>query len=327
MSDISTRYLSLELANPIVIASSPLTVDIRGLRRCQEAGAAAVVLKSIFEEQIESQVEGEVMANEQYLAHSDAASYFEAVSKDYYVNRYLDFLRQAKDELTIPVIASINCTNISSWVDYIHLFEEAGADALELNYYPIAADADTEGRTVDKRAIEFATTVRKAATKPVSIKLGYKYSSLANIIHSMDLAGVDGLVLFNRFFRPDIDIESMTLSQAANPLSSSHEYAESLRWIGLMSGEVKCDLAATTGIHSGETVIKMLLAGAPAVQICTAAMKDIGVVGRMCDTLAGWMDRHGFDDVASFRGRLAQENMSQSGLWERTQYIKRLLGE
>ena len=327
MSDISTRYLSLELANPIVIASSPLTVDIRGLRRCQEAGAAAVVLKSIFEEQIESQVEGEVMANEQYLAHSDAASYFEAVSKDYYVNRYLDFLRQAKDELTIPVIASINCTNISSWVDYIHLFEEAGADALELNYYPIAADADTEGRTVDKRAIEFATTVRKAATKPVSIKLGYKYSSLANIIHSMDLAGVDGLVLFNRFFRPDIDIESMTLSQAANPLSSSHEYAESLRWIGLMSGEVKCDLAATTGIHSGETVIKMLLAGAPAVQICTAAMKDIGVVGRMCDTLAGWMDRHGFDDVASFRGRLAQENMSQSWLWERTQYIKRLLGE
>lgn len=327
MSDISTRYLSLELANPIVIASSPLTADIRGLRRCQEAGAAAVVLKSIFEEQIESQVEGEVMANEQYLAHSDAASYFEAVSKDYYVNRYLDFLRQAKDELTIPVIASINCTNISSWVDYIHLFEEAGADALELNYYPIAADADTEGRTVDKRAIEFATTVRKSATKPVSIKLGYKYSSLANIIHSMDLAGVDGLVLFNRFFRPDIDIESMTLSQAANPLSSSHEYAESLRWIGLMSGEVKCDLAATTGIHSGETVIKMLLAGAPAVQICTAAMKDIGVVGRMCDTLAGWMDRHGFDDVASFRGRLAQENMSQSGLWERTQYIKRLLGE
>ena len=130
MSDISTRYLSLELANPIVIASSPLTSDIRGLRRCQEAGAAAVVLKSIFEEQIESQVEGEVMANEQYLAHSDAASYFEAVSKDYYVNRYLDFLRQAKDELTIPVIASINCTNISSWVDYIHLFEEAGADAL-----------------------------------------------------------------------------------------------------------------------------------------------------------------------------------------------------
>ena len=161
----------------------------------------------------------------------------------------------------------------------------------------------------------------------MSIKIGYKYSSLANIIRSMDLAGVDGLVLFNRFFRPDIDIESMTLSQAANPLSSSHEYAESLRWIGLMSGEVKCDLCASTGIHSGDTVIKMLLAGATAVQVCTAAMKDISVVGRMCDDLRSWMDRHGLDDVASFRGRLAQENMSQGGLWERTQYIKRLLGE
>lgn len=327
MSDISTKYLSLELENPVLIASSPLTSDIKALVRCQDAGAGAVVLKSIFEEQIESQVEGEVLANEQYLAHSDAASYFEAVSKDYYVNRYLDLLRQAKKELSIPVIASINCTNLSTWVDYIHVFEEAGADALELNYYPIAADADTDGRTVDRRAIEFATRVRQAATKPVSIKIGYKYSSLANIIRSMDLAGVDGLVLFNRFFRPDIDIESMTLSQAANPLSSSHEYAESLRWIGLMSGEVKCDLCASTGIHSGDTVIKMLLAGATAVQVCTAAMKDISVVGRMCDDLRSWMDRHGLDDVASFRGRLAQENMSQGGLWERTQYIKRLLGE
>ena len=183
-----------------------------------------------------------------------------------------------------------------------------------------------EGRTVDRLALDFASKVKREASRPVSIKIGSRYSSLANMIKGFDVIGIDALVLFNRFYRPDIDIESMTLSQAANPLSSSHEYAESLRWIALMSGEVKCDLCASTGIHEGETMIKMLLAGASACQICTAALKDLSIIRTMCDTLSAWMSRHGFSSISDFRGRLAQENMEETGLWERTQYIKKLSG-
>ncbi len=326
MPDLSARYMSLDLRNPVIIASSPLTADIANLRKCEEAGAGAVVLKSIFEEQIESQVDREILQNEEYLSHADAALYFENVSKGYYVNEYLKLLREAKKELSIPVIASINCTNLSTWVSYIKEFENAGADAIELNYYPIASAASVEGRTVDRLALDFASKVKREASRPVSIKIGSRYSSLANMIKGFDVIGIDALVLFNRFYRPDIDIESMTLSQAANPLSSSHEYAESLRWIALMSGEVKCDLCASTGIHDGETMIKMLLAGASACQICTAALKDLSIIRTMCDTLSAWMSRHGFSSISDFRGRLAQENMEETGLWERTQYIKKLSG-
>ena len=326
MADLSVKYLSLELKNPCIIASSPLTADIDGLVRCEKAGAGAVVLKSIFEEQITSQVEKELDENEQYLTHADAVPYFEKISKDYYINRYLDLVRKAKKELSVPVIASVNCTDADAWTEYIRSFEAAGADAIELNYYPMSADWRTEGSRVDRLAADFAARVRSACSIPVSVKIGCEYSSLAWIIRQMDQSGVDGLVLFNRFYRPDIDIESMTLSQAANPLSSSHEYAESLRWIALMSGEVKCDLCATTGIHSGETVIKMLLAGAAACQICTAALKDLSIIRTMCDTLSLWMSRHGFSSLCDFRGRLAQENMEETGLWERTQYIKKLSG-
>ena len=327
MADLSVEYLGLELRNPVVIASSPLTGDIGHLKACQEKGAGAVVLKSIFQEQIDRQIDKEILENEQYLNHGDAASYYEAVSRDYYLDKYLSLVREAKKELDIPVIASINCMNLSGWTDSLKKFEAAGADAIELNYYPIAADSRTEGAAVDRKAIEFVSAVRKASDAKISVKIGYKYSSLASIIKSMDSAGADGLVLFNRFYRPDIDIESMTLSREANPLSSAHEYADTLRWIALMSAEVKCDLAASTGIHDGQTVIKMLLAGAACTQVCTAAMKDLGVIEAMCETLSSWMDRHGFKSIGDFKGRLAQENMANGSLWERTQYIRKLSGE
>ena len=327
MSDISTRYLGLELDNPIIVASGPLTSDIEHLKACQEAGAGAVVLKSIFEEQIDSRIESEIEENAQYLGHSDAAQWYELMSRQHYLERYLDFVREAKKTLSIPVIASINCTKSASWLDYLSAFEDAGADAIELNYYPIASDASCEGRKVDEAAIAFARAVRKSAKKAVSMKIGYKYSSLAWMIKALDNAGIDGLVLFNRFFRPDIDIEKMELRGAANPLSSPDEYAEALRWVALMSAEVKCDLAATTGIHSGESAVKLLLAGASALQLCSALLRDIGCIAQIKDFISSWMARHGFDDLTSFRGRLAQERMADGSLWERTQYIRRLMGE
>ena len=194
MADLSVKYLSLELKNPCIIASSPLTADIDGLVRCEKAGAGAVVLKSIFEEQITSQVEKELDENEQYLTHSDAVPYFEKISKDYYINRYLDLVRKAKKELSVPVIASVNCTDADAWTEYIRSFEAAGADALELNYYPMSADWRTEGSRVDRLAADFAARVRSACSIPVSVKIGCEYSSLAWIIRQMDHSGVDGLV-------------------------------------------------------------------------------------------------------------------------------------
>ena len=189
------------------------------------------------------------------------------MEKDYYLEQYLSLLKSAKEKLSIPVIASINCSDLSTWQEYVSSFEKAGADGFELNYYPLAQDRNVSGEDVDKALFRFAKKIRKSTSLPVSIKLGYKYSSTANIIAELDKIGINALVLFNRFFRPDIDIEkeAMTHSQ---PLSGADEYAESLRWIALMSNEVKCDLAASTGVHSGETAIKLLLAGAAAVLIC-----------------------------------------------------------
>lgn len=323
--DLTSKYLGLSLRNPIIAASSPLTRSIDALKRCEDAGAGAVVLKSIFEEQIEAQTDRDRAASEDFLSHSDAAEYFEAVSRDYYINQYLELVRKAKSSLSIPVIASINCASLSSWTGYISSFSEAGADAIELNYYPIAADADTEGRTVDKRLVDFALAARKATDTPIAIKIGYKYSSLANIMRSLDKAGVDGIVIFNRFFRPDIDIDTMSLSKASNPLSDSGEYAESLRWTALMSAELGCDICASTGIHDAQTVIKLLLAGAAACQVCSAAVKDINIFGKMADGLSSWMEEKGFSSIAGFRGRLAQERIADGALWERTQYVKGLM--
>ncbi|MGN0906280.1 MAG: dihydroorotate oxidase, partial [Bullifex sp.] len=226
--------------------------------------------------------------------------------------------------LSIPVIASINCSDISTWEEYISAFESAGADAFELNYYPLAQDRKVTGEDVDKALLKFAKKIRKSTKLPVSIKLGYKYSSTANIIAELDKIGINGLVLFNRFFRPDIDIEkeSMTSSQ---PLSGADEYAESLRWIALMSNEIKCDLAASTGVHSGGTVIKMLLAGAAACEVCTAYLKDEGCIKAMCEDLSSWMDRKGYGTIEAFRGKMAQERMEDGSCWERTQYMKTLI--
>lgn len=325
MASLNCKYLGLELRNPVIIASSPLTGSVEGLKRCEEAGAGAVVLKSIFEEQIEQLVEKEIDENFDYL-HSDFSTSYGNISRDYYVNHYLELVRSAKKELSIPVIASINCTDYSTWTDYIESFHEAGADAIELNYYPIAADCFVEGKQIDKETISFAKKIRACAKLPVSLKIGYKYSSLANIIYAINLEKIDGLVLFNRFFRPDIDIDKIALKPCSSVFSSKNEYTEALRWIALMSKDVKSDLCATTGIWDGETVIRMLLAGAAACQICSAAMQDINVIGRMTERLSSWMDEHSFTSIEEFKGKLADERGSKDSFWERTQYMKTLLG-
>ncbi len=317
---ISTEYMGLELRSPVIVSSGPLTQNIVTLKKAEAAGAGAVVLKSVFEEQIEADVSKEVEANAEYLGHSDEA--YAAFSRDRYIDRYMKLLAEAKKELSIPVIASVSAKTMDSWIDYAERFVKCGADGIELNYYPISSDAAVTGAEVDKRLIAFAERARKAIDGPLSMKIGYKYSSLANVISALDKAGIDGIVLFNRFFRPDIDIENLTFT-AGSPVSGKDEYAEALRWIGLMSGEVKADLCGNTGIHDGETAVKMLLSGAKAVEVCTAVVQHgFSVIGEMNSFIASWMERHGYSSLRDFTGLLSQEHISDGWKWERTQFLK-----
>ncbi len=326
MADLSCKYLGLELKNPLIAASGPLTRSIESLKKCEEAGAAAVVLKSIFEEQIDIDSSRLVLENEAYLSHSDYAAYFENISRDYYLNQYLDLLKAAKRELSIPVIASINCKDGDAWIEFIREFDKAGADAIELNYFPMVTDSAVNGKQVEKDLFAFAKKVRELTDLPLSIKLSSQYSAPANIILRLDQEKIDGLVLFNRYFAPDIDIDKIEMAHhPISALSGDHEYSESLRWIALMSAEVGCDLCATTGNYSGEPVVKQLLAGAAASQGSSAALKDIGVFSKMNSFLSQWMDSKGFAAIADFKGKLAQENMIDGSLWERTQYMRTLL--
>ncbi len=317
---ISTEYMGLKLKSPVIVSSGPLTQNIVSLKKAEEAGAGAVVLKSIFEEQINSDVQKEVESNEAYIGHSSAD--YAAFSRDRYIDRYMKLLTEAKKNLSIPVIASVSANSMDTWIDYCSRFVKCGADGIELNYYPISSDASVSGAEVDKRFIAFVEKARKAIDGPLSIKMGYKYSSLASLIASIDKAGIDGIVLFNRFFRPDIDIEKIEMAAPA-PVSSAAEYGEELRWIGLMSGEIKADMCGNTGIHDGETAVKMLLSGAKAVEICTAIIKKgFGVISEMNSFIEEWMKRHGYESTSDFIGLLSQEHMADGWKWERTQFLK-----
>jgi len=325
MPDLRTTYMGLKLKNPIIVGSGPLTANLDNLRKCEDAGAGAVVLKSIFEEQINYVAGKDTKVNSPYLEFSDFQDAFGHMSKDYYVDMYLKLLSEAKSSLSIPVIASINCTHIDTWSEYAQRFEKVGADALELNYYPIASDASVSGDKVDKDAIAFAKAARKMTSLPVSMKIGFEYSSLAGIIKGFEREKINGLVLFNHFFRPDIDIENEKMC-GSQSVSTENEYSESLRWIALMAGETKkMDLVGNTGIHSGDTVVKMLLAGAKAVELCSVLMQNgLGAIAGMLCKIENWMDQKGYKNLGDFCGKLAQDNMSDGAYWERTQYMRTL---
>ena len=325
MADLRTTFMGLSLKNPIIVASGPLTANIADLVRCEEAGAGAVVLKSIFEQQIDYVAGKDSESNSEFVGYSDFNDAYKTLSKDYYINQYLELLAEAKQKLSIPVISSINCTRIKTWEDFAKRFEQVGADAIELNYYPLASDSSVPGEKVDREAIAFARTARRAIKVPVALKTGFEYSSISSIMKSFEKEGINGLVLFNHFFRPDIDIDKEDVC-GGQATSNPTEYLESLRWIALLAGEMKkADLAAATGIHNGETVIKMLLAGAKAVEINSILMKNgLEAIGTIICRIEKWMGDKGYKSVSEFCGKLSQERMPDGEYWERTQFMRTL---
>jgi dihydroorotate dehydrogenase (fumarate) len=320
--DLSTRYMGLVLDNPIIASSSPFTASLDGVRRCADAGAGAVVLKSIFEEQIEAGVDQLVEQSEPLYWHAEARDYIEQYGRANEAQEYLKLIGEAKKAVSVPVIASLHCVSAGAWTKFAKQVEDAGADALELNVFLIPADPRRDGREQEKIHFDVAREVKKTVSIPLSLKVGSFFSGLMRTMMELSVL-VDGLVLFNRFLQMDIDIEKLELI-SSDSWSTPADIATPLQWISILAHRVDCDLAATTGIHDGKAVVKQLLAGAAAVQVCSALQANgFGVLGDMLDELRGWMKRHGYSSLQDFRGKMSRERSENPGAYERVQFMKR----
>ncbi|MEJ0097209.1 MAG: dihydroorotate dehydrogenase-like protein [Bauldia sp.] len=326
--DLTTRYMGLVLKNPLVASASPLNNEVANLRRLEDAGAAAVVLPSLFEEQIEAEA-----ARRDRLTEAPAESFAEAVTyfpeqADYRVgpHAYLDLVRRARDAVDIPVIASLNGTTDEGWISYARLLEEAGASALELNVYFIPADLSLTGAAVEERYLDIVRAVRAMVAIPIAVKLSPYFSSVGNMALALEKAGADALVLFNRFYQPDIDLARLSVLPDLN-LSSPSEIRLPLLWLAILSGRVKASLAATTGVTTADEVAKYLLVGADAVMTTSALLRH--GVGHMAALLAGlqaWLEAREFTSLDAVRGIMDQRSLDDPQAFERANYIRILQG-
>ena len=316
--------MGLELKNPIIVGSSPLTATLDGLKKCEDAGAGAVVVKSIFEEQIDQDSAKMVKESSEYLTHADGADFVVEGSRNYYIDNYLSLVEKATDALEIPVIASVNCRSLGSWTDYVDRFSNIGADALEINQYILPSDMGINSEKIEQEYLELVSTIRAKTTLPLSLKLGPSFSSFANMIKQFDDMNVDGFVMFNRFYQPDIDIKKMTLKPSVN-FSNPDDYGQALQWTALLSAYLEADICASNGVQTGEALIKLLLSGAKSVQVVTAILKNgLPVIDKMNGVLEQWMDQNGYKSFVDFRGKLAHKRMTNPAVWERSQYMKSL---
>ena len=324
--DLSTKYLGLQLKNPIVVSSSRMTGDIESIKKCIDAGAGAIVLKSLFEEQLriktESTMDGS-RASEMYFWFPEAKNLVMEQGIKANMEQYLHFVQKVKAMSSVPIIASINCQTPDEWPLFARVIQEAGADALELNIAIFPFNNSMASCELEEVYIEILNQVKKHVTIPVSIKLGHYFTNLCALAHRLVENKADGLVLFNRYFRPDIDIDTMKVVED-NYFSSPEELPESLRWIALMTeNNLGCDLAASSGIHSYVGVVKQLLAGADVTQICsTLYLNGIGYLSEIILGLESWMMSHNFESINDFKGKsLNKQTMDAS--FERVHFMNR----
>jgi dihydroorotate dehydrogenase (fumarate) len=324
--DMSTRYLGLNLAHPVIASASPLTSTVDGIRMLEEAGAAAVVMPSLFEEQVRAEDTAYAMYTEHgSFSQAEAGSYFpDMPGYDSGVSGHLDTLRRAVAAVDIPVIASLNAVTVDGWVNYASRLEQAGAAALELNMYFIPADATMSGRDVETHYIDAVRAVKRAVRIAVAVKLSPYFSSIGHMAHQLADAGADGLVLFNRFYQPDFDLATLSV-KADLKLSSSIESGLPLLWIGLLAGRLKTSLAATSGVESAEQVIKYLLAGADAVMTTSALLRHGPAhMRKLVAGLAAWLDENGHPSVSAIRGQTSVKQRDNVGELLRAQYMSLL---
>lgn len=322
--DLRSTYLGLELGSPLVVSASPLGQRIETLRKLADSGAGAVVLPSLFEEQIEHeelQLHGTLEVGAE--CYAEALSYLPEF-EDYNTGpeAYLRHLEATKRELRIPVIGSLNGISLGGWVAYARRIEDAGADALELNIYFVAADPDEPGEAVEHRYVSLVEAVRAEVTIPLAVKIGPFFSSVGHMARRLVDAGADGLVLFNRFMQPDIDLETMSVDPTLH-LSTAAELLLPLRWVAILRDRVGASLASTTGVHSSEDAVKMLLVGADAVMVASALLRNgPGYLADLLDGVGGWLEEHGYRSVEQAKGSMSQRNVENPIAFERSNYAQ-----
>jgi len=332
---LSTKYMGLQLRNPLIAGSCGLTNSIEHLKDIEKSGAGAIVIKSIFEEQIqydsaqslkdENQVWKSAfnnIVNEQEYFYDEALAYLENYSKEQPLNEYLDFLRKAKKEIKIPIIASIHCTTPYNWQYFAKRIQDTGVDALELNVFLLPSNFDRTSAENEKVYAQIISEVKKYVSIPVALKVGYYFSGMANTLSELSNSGIASLVLFNRSFNPDINIDKLEMT-SNNTFSSKEEYFHTLRWVAILSERLNADIAASTGIHNAEAAIKQILAGASAVQVVSAMYKEgFGVFTHMISEMEAWMKKHNFKSIDDFKGKLSQGKVENPAAYERIQFIK-----
>ena len=324
--DLSTTYLGLKLKNPLVASASPLSRSVDSMKRLEDAGMSAIVMYSLFEEQLSHEAE----ALEHYKSYgtesfAEALSYFPDTG-EYHLGpeEYLELLAKAKKALHIPVIASLNGITDGGWVDSARRMEEAGADALELNVYYVATGADMAGPEVEARYVEILRHVKRSVKIPVAMKLSPFFSSIANVAQTLVHEGADGLVLFNRFYQPDIDLDELDVKPGVG-LSDSYDNRLPMRWIGILHGKLKTSLAATSGIHTHEDVLKLTMVGADVTMMCSALLlHGPQQATKILNDLGHWMQEHEYVSIEQMKGSLSHRSIADPAAYERANYMKAL---
>ena len=328
MTDLSTTYLGLKLRSPLVVSASPLSRDLDGIRRLEEAGASAVVLYSLFEEQMRQE---EVDLNYHLTAgtesFAESLTYFPQASEFHTgPEGYLKHIRKAKAAVKIPVIASLNGSTLGGWTKFAAEIERAGADAIECNVYYIPTDPTVSAAHIEQTYLDILQAVKAIVTIPVAIKLSPFFSNLSNMAHRLDEAGADALVLFNRFYQPDIDLEELEIRPNVL-LSTPQALRLPLTWIGILHGRVKASLAATGGVHAAEDAVKLLMVGANVTMMCSSLIRHgIDHLRHVERELRDWMEAHEYESVAQMQGSMSQIKCSDPGAFERAQYMRAVKG-
>jgi len=325
MTNVATTYLGLTLSSPIIVGSSRLTSSAKHIKECADAGAGAVVMKSLFEEQIIGE-HVDPATQDSLGYHTEALEYVTQMSMQYGPEQYLNTIKEACALVDIPVIASINALNEQYWVEFAKKVEAAGAAAIELNISHISSDYNKEPAEIEKRYTDIVKQVKKSVSIPIAVKLGDYFTSIPNIVRKLELAGADGVVLFNRFYQMDVDIEKMEIKPGYT-LSSRTNMTQSLRWVSIISGQTKLDVCGSRGIYTGEDVIKHLLVGAKAIQVTSVLLRNGKEhIATMLDDISTWMERKNYENIDKFIGKFAQSTSDDPEMYERQQYIKAYVG-
>jgi dihydroorotate dehydrogenase (fumarate) len=321
MANLNTNYMGFNLKNPVIVSSSGLTDSVGKIIELEKNGAAAVVLKSLFEEQIMMDIDSQRM-NNMFNTYNDAESYIGYYTRKNALNSYIELIDNCKNNTGIPVIASINCFSDDQWIDFAGEIEAAGADGLELNMFILPSNPSVTGRETEELYLGIVSKVVKAVSIPVAIKIHHYFSGMANFAVELSKTGIKSLVLFNRFYQPDVDLEKEKII-SGNIYSSPEDNSMVIRWLGILSGRVACNLAASTGIHSSETALKNILVGADAIQLASVVyQKGPKVITEIIDGMDKWLDEKGYSSVSVIKGKLRQADSIRPLVYERAQFMR-----